>query len=59
MCYERRSFIDEEGVYLYPHDEVLEQIEEKIADRRWLAKGTWSAPRLSREFRQLLEPYRL
>jgi len=52
-------FLDEEGVYLYPHDEVLAQVEKKIADRRWIAKGTWSTPRLSREFRRLLMPYLL
>jgi hypothetical protein len=52
-------FIDDDGMYLYPHDEILDQVESRIADRTWLAKGTWSTSRLSNDFRQLLEPYRL
>ena len=52
-------FITEQSIYLYPHDEVLEQVQEKIADKTWLAKGTWSASKLSSEFRRLLEPFEL
>jgi hypothetical protein len=33
-------FIDNEDTYLYPHDEILDQVESKISDKTWLAKGT-------------------
>ena len=52
-------FIDNNITYLYPHDEILDQVERKIADKTWLAKGTWSTSRLSSDFRQRLESYRL
>ena len=52
-------FIDGDITYLYPHDEVLTQIEDRIADKTWLSKGTWSASKLSNEFRRLLERYQL
>jgi len=52
-------FIDSNTTYLYPHDEILDQVESKIADKTWLAKGTWSASKLSSDFKQRLETYRL
>ena len=52
-------FIDNNITYLFPHDEVLDQLESKIADKTWQSKGTWSTSRLSSDFRQRLEPYRL
>ena len=52
-------FIDGSNTYLYPHDEILAAVEDKISDRTWQAKGTWSGSKLSKEFSRLLEPYRL
>ena len=52
-------FITDGDTYLYPHDDVLEIIEHRISDRVWLEKGTWSTPRLTKESRQLLQPYLL
>ncbi len=52
-------FIDDEQVYLYPHDLILEKIEHRIADNRWNATGIWFATRLTKENKQLLEPYLL
>lgn len=47
------------NTYLYPHDELLGKVEDKISDRTWQAKGTWSASKLSKAFQLLLEPYRI
>ncbi len=52
-------FISDGDMYLYPHDSVLEEIEHRISDKTWIAKGTWSTPNLTQENRQLLEPYLL
>jgi hypothetical protein len=52
-------FVTDEGVYLYPHDLLLNKIERKISDKTWLAKGTWSTPKLSKYFKTLLKTYML
>ena len=52
-------FIADGEIFLYPHDLVLEEIEHRIADKTWIATGTWSTPKLTKENRQLLEPYLL
>ena len=52
-------FIDAKDVYLYPHDEVLSEIESKISDRSWQEKGSWSTPSLSVSNKKLLVPYKL
>jgi hypothetical protein len=46
-------------IYLYPHDEILEKIEDKISDRTWIEENKWSSPSLSKENKKLLESYRL
>lgn len=52
-------FIEDSEIYLYPHDLVLEQIENKISDKTYLETGSWSSPKLTRENRELLTPYKL
>ena len=53
-------FIDNDNdIYLYPHDEILQQVEHRISDRTWIAKHTWSTGKLSKENQLLLEPYKL
>lgn len=52
-------FIEDGAAYLYPHDEVLDRIEARISDKKWLSDGTWSAPRLTEENRVLLAKYKL
>lgn len=45
--------------YLYPHDKILDLVETKISDRVWNEKGTWSTPKPSAYFLELLEEYKL
>jgi hypothetical protein len=52
-------FISEDGIYLYPHDEVLNQLEHRISDKKYIKTGSWSTPRLTKQNKQLLEPYLL
>ncbi len=52
-------FRTDEDTYLYPHDEILKEIEHRIADRTYLSDGTWSSPNLTQENKQILGPYRL
>jgi hypothetical protein len=52
-------FIEDSEIYLYPHDLILEQIENKISDNTYLEKGSWSSPKLTRENKELLIPYKL
>jgi hypothetical protein len=40
-------FISGDGIYLYPHDKILDLIEQRISDRVWIEKGTWSSPTLT------------
>jgi hypothetical protein len=49
--------ISEDGIYLYPHDEVLNQLEHHISDKKYIKTGSWSTPRLTKQNKQLLEPY--
>ena len=53
------AFISGGELYLYPHDEILDQIENKISDKTWLAKGTWSTPYPTSEQRNILQKYKL
>jgi len=52
-------FIDGREIYLYPHDLILDKIEQRISDKTWLSKGTWSSSKLTKENKQLLKPYLL
>jgi len=52
-------FIDNGETYIYPHDEVLEKIKTKIADKKWREQGTYFQTRLSSKFRDMLSEYRI
>jgi hypothetical protein len=52
-------FITNDNIYLYPHDEVLQLVEERISDKTWLSKGTWSSPSLTQQNKELLSQYML
>lgn len=52
-------FLSENNIYLYPHDEILNQLEYRISDKTWLSKGTWSTPKLTKQNQQLLKPFLL
>lgn len=50
-------FIDIDGeIYLYPHDEILRQVEHRISIDTTEA---WSSPKLTNENRLLLSQYKL
>jgi hypothetical protein len=51
--------ISEDGIYFYPHDEVLNQLEHGISDKKYIKTGSWSTSRLTKQNKQLLEPYLL
>jgi hypothetical protein len=52
-------FISKGNIYLYPHDEVLKQLEHRISDKTWLLKEVWSSPKLTKENKKLLMQYLL
>lgn len=55
-------FRDNKNWYLYPHDEVLEQLKKqgKITNTKsWIELGGYSSPRLSEAMMDLLDKYRL
>ena len=52
-------FIENGSTYLYPHDEILEQVEHRISDKKWLQTGSWSTSKLTKQNAELLEPYKL
>jgi len=46
-----------EKVFLYPHDEVLAQVEHRIFDQKWESEGQWSTAKPNNDFRDLLSGY--
>lgn len=48
---------DQQDFYLYPHDEVLDFVENKISDEKWKKEGSWSTSKLSSYFREVLKDY--
>lgn len=52
-------FISDGNIYLYPHDKVLNQLESSISDKTYTKTGAWSTSTLTKQNRQLLEPYLL
>jgi hypothetical protein len=51
-----------ESWYLFPHDEVLDQVKEQgllEGTESWDTRGGYSFPGLSKQLKKLLEPYRL
>lgn len=53
------GFLENGELYLYPHDEILEQVEQVISDKKWLEQGTYFQTKITSRFRDILEPYRV
>jgi hypothetical protein len=51
--------ISDDGIYFYLHDEVLNQLDHRISDKKYIKTGSWSTSRLTKQNKQLLEPYLL
>jgi len=46
-------------LYLYPHDKILDQVESAISDKKWKEKGTYFQTKITKRFREILEPYKI
>lgn len=46
-------------LYLYPHDVILEKVESDISDKKWIEIGTYFQTKITRKFRELLEPFKI
>ena len=53
------GFMEQNELYLYPHDEILDQVESVISDKKWLEKGTYFQTKITKRFREILEPYKI
>ena len=53
------AFFEQGDLYIYPHDYILAQIENNIADKTWLEKGTYFQTKITKKFREILEPYKV
>ena len=53
------GFIDQGDLYLYPHDDVLEQVEPVISDKKWIEKGTYFQTKITSRFIDVLAPYKI
>lgn len=53
------GFFDIGNLYLYPHDQILEQVEPVISDKKWLEKGTYFQTKMTKRFKDILEPYKI
>lgn len=56
-------FRDEDAIYLYPHDEVMNLLLKTptfmFSTESWVVNGGYNRGKLSKKLRQILEPYRL
>lgn len=52
-------FISDGDIYLYPHDEILKQVESRISDKKWIETGTYSTSKLTKDNLELLAPYKI
>ncbi len=53
------AFLEQGDLYIYPHDYILAQVENNIADKTWLEKGTYFQTKITKKFREILEPYKV
>ena len=53
------GFIEQGDLYLYPHDDVLEQVEPVISDKKWIEKGTYFQTKITSRFIDVLAPYKI
>jgi hypothetical protein len=52
------AFFSLSDLYLYPHDEVLDQVESVISDNTWNNKGTYFQTKITKRL-ELLESYKV
>ena len=52
-------FREDGETYLYPHDDVLNKVIDKISDKTWVTHKRWSTNKLSKSYKKLLEPYKI
>ena len=53
------AFFEQGDLYIYPHVVILAQVENNIADKTWLEKGTYFQTKITKRFREILEPYKV
>jgi len=53
------AFIENGDLYLYPHDKILDQVQSVISDKKWLEKGSYFQTKITKRFRDILEPYKV
>ena len=53
------GFMEQGDLYLYPHDQILDQVESVISDKKWREKGTYFQTKITKRFREILEPYKI
>ena len=53
------AFFEQGDLYIYPHDYILAQVENNIADKTWLEKGTYFQTKITNKFREILERYKV
>ena len=53
------GFIEQGDLYLYPHGDVLEQVEPVISDKKWIEKGTYFQTKITSRFIDVLAPYKI
>jgi hypothetical protein len=53
------AFFEQENLYIYPHDYILSQVETIISDKKWLEKGTYFKTKITKRFKDILEPYKI
>tara|TARA_R110001592_G_C13054133_1_gene740412 strand:- start:127 stop:537 length:411 start_codon:yes stop_codon:yes gene_type:complete len=53
------AFIENGDLYLYPHDKILSQVEADISDKKWVEKGTYFQTKITKKFKDILEPYKV
>lgn len=52
-------FIDKDSLYIYPHDEILVKVEQKISDKKWKEKGTYFQTKLTSWIKGILSEYKI
>lgn len=54
------GFIEQGDLYIYPHDLVMNLVEPSLAnDQRWLGKGLYFQTRITKRFKEILDPYKI
>ncbi|WP_455756059.1 hypothetical protein [Sulfurimonas sp.] len=52
-------FIENNTTYLYPHDEMLNQLGFADTDKTWINNGKWSTPKLTKAIFTLMDKYKI